>query len=69
MDEFGKKKVGACGYGCATEKHIEGIVCDVKNCQYHDSETHCTAKQIMVGPSHAEHSGETACVTFKPKAE
>ena len=49
--------------------YIEGIVCDVKNCQYHDSETHCTAKQIMVGPTSASSSADTACTTFKPKAE
>lgn len=48
-------------------KHIEGIVCDVKNCEYHDCETHCTAKQILVGPSSAENSSETACATFKPR--
>ena len=64
-----EKKGEAFDCKCATEKHIHGIVCDVKNCRYHDCDTHCTADQIMVGPSHAEHSGETACVTFKPKAE
>lgn len=64
MNEFGENKASCCN-----EKHIEGIVCDVKNCHYHDCDTHCTAKQILVGPAHAEHGGETACVTFKPKAE
>ena len=51
------------------EKHIKGIVCDVKNCEYHDCETHCTAKQILVGPSSAANSGETACTTFKPRCD
>jgi hypothetical protein len=64
---------------CSTEKnsagmmcngeHIKGIVCDVKNCKYHDCDTHCTAKEILVGPSNAQHSGDTACVTFKPKED
>ena len=47
----------------------EGITCDVKNCQYHDCETHCTAKQILVGPSKADTSTDTACTTFKPRCE
>ena len=50
-------------------KHIQGISCDVKNCTFHDGQHYCTAGQISVGPTHAETSGETACVTFKPKAE
>lgn len=53
-----------CG---SSSKHIAGIICDVKNCEYHDCETHCTAKQILVGPSSAENSSETACATFKPR--
>ncbi len=60
--EKNSAKMGCC-------EHIKGIVCDVKNCQYHDCDTHCTAKEILVGPSNAQHSGDTACVTFKPKAE
>ena len=36
---------------------------------YHDSDTYCTASEIAVGPHNAECSGETLCVTFKPKAE
>ena len=65
MDEY---KNGCCSSG-KVQKHIEGIVCDVKNCEYHDCETHCTAKQILVGPSNASNSGETACTTFKPRCE
>ena len=57
MDEY---KNGCCSSDKA-QKHIEGIVCDVKNCQYHDCETHCTAKQILVGPSKADTSTDTAC--------
>jgi len=53
----------------SNQKHIEGIVCDVKNCEYHDCDTHCTAKQILVGPSAASSSSETACTTFKPRCE
>ena len=60
------KKNSCCN---ANHDHIEGILCDVKNCQYHDCETHCTAKQIIVGPSKAEKSGETAWTTFKPLCE
>ena len=53
-----------CGCG---EKHIKGIVCDVKNCVYHDCDNCCTAEQINVGPAHASTSHETACATFKPQ--
>ena len=53
---------------CTTSsKHIVGIKCNVKNCEYHDCETHCTAKQILVGPSNAESSTQTECATFKPR--
>ncbi len=65
MDEY---KNGCCSSG-KVHKHIEGIVCDVKNCQYHDCETHCTAKQILVGPSKADTSTDTVCTTFKPRCE
>ncbi len=64
MEAFERKS--SC---CSKNDHIKGILCDVKNCQYHDCDTHCTAKQIMVGPSHADNSSQTACTTFKPKAE
>ena len=63
MDEY---KNGCCSSGKA-QKHIEGIVCDVKNCQYHDCETHCTAKQIAVGPCNATSSADTVCATFKER--
>ena len=66
MMEETVKKSNCCH---AEEKHLKGIVCDVKNCQYHDCETHCTAKQILVGPSKADTSTDTACTTFKPRCE
>lgn len=53
--------------GC-TCKHIEGIICDVKNCTHHIGESYCTANQIVVGPSSAETSAGTACATFKPRS-
>lgn len=52
---------------CCTCKHIDGIVCDVKNCVHHTGECYCTAKQIVVGPSNAECSGATECATFQPR--
>lgn len=51
---------GACDI---TKDHIKGIKCEVKNCVYHDCDTHCTANQIAVGNSGAE----AACDTFKER--
>lgn len=48
--------------------HIKGIVCDVKNCAYHDGDNYCTADKIAVGPSFATSSADTVCASFKPKA-
>lgn len=48
-------------------KHIKGIHCEVTNCYYHDADTYCTAEEVSVGPACADCSGETLCVTFKPK--
>lgn len=45
----------------------EGVVCDVTNCQYHDQSHHCTASQIVVGPSYANCCGDTLCATFIDK--
>ncbi len=50
--------------GC---KHIEGIVCDVKNCAHHNGDCYCTANQIVVGPTSATTSDATECSTFKPR--
>lgn len=51
------------------QKHIKGIVCNVKNCVHHERGDCCTADQIAVGPANAECSAETVCVTFRPKTE
>lgn len=52
-----------------TTKHIQGIVCEVKNCVHHDCETYCTAGKIAVGPSYACTNAETVCATFEQKAD
>ncbi|MBQ7320206.1 MAG: DUF1540 domain-containing protein [Clostridia bacterium] len=45
---------GNCYEGkCGEKKHIKGICCNVRNCEYHDCDTHCTATEIAVGPSSA----------------
>lgn len=56
------------GNHSGTPKHIKGIVCDVKNCAYHDSENYCTADKIAIGPSYATSSTDTVCASFKPKS-
>ena len=53
---------------CDTSKAIKGVMCDVQNCAYHNGKSECCAGCISVGPSSAESSSGTACVTFKPKA-
>ena len=60
-----KKRTG----GCKTEKcnHVDGIVCDVKNCAYHDKETECYAGKVSIGPREASCSANTVCATFKPR--
>ena len=54
-------KTGACGI---EKDHIKGIKCDVKNCVYHDCDTHCTANMIAVGNNSKT---EAACDTFKER--
>ncbi len=50
---------------CNIEKdHIKGIKCEVKNCVYHDSDTHCTANMIAVGKCCGT---DAACDTFKER--
>jgi hypothetical protein len=61
-----EKKYETCCQ-CDTTKHIKGIMCDVKNCAYHYGKSECCAVCISVGPSSAESSSATACVTFKPR--
>ena len=53
---------------CDIGKHIKGIMCDVKNCAYHNGQSECYAGCISVGPREADCSKDTACATFKPKA-
>ena len=48
-------------------KHIRGIVCDVRNCAYHDGDNYCTADKIAIGPSYATCSTDTVCASFKQK--
>ena len=48
-------------------KHIKGVVCDVKQCAYHDGDSYCTASRISIGPGFAKTAGETVCATFLPK--
>lgn len=50
--------------GC---RYILGINCDVKSCVHHDKDCHCTAENIVVGPSYAATSNDTICATFKPR--
>ena len=59
------------GTGEKAGKHcpIEGICCKVENCYYHDQQTHCTAREVSVGPGCAHCSEDTVCATFKPREE
>lgn len=56
-------------HSAGDKKHIDGIVCNVHNCEHHDCETHCTAKEIAVGPSFATNATDTVCATFKMRKE
>lgn len=49
--------------------YLNGVVCDVTNCHYHDSTNFCTAEQIKVGPQFANTSADTICATFKPQKD
>ena len=48
-------------------KHIKGVMCDVRNCAYHNGANECYAGSICVGPHEANCSANTSCATFKPK--
>ena len=48
---------------------IPGVVCAVSSCSYNDQNTHCTAKQIAIGPKRAVSCAETVCATYKPDSE
>ena len=52
---------------CDESKRIKGIVCDVKNCAYHNGNNECYAGCICVGPCDATCSANTTCATFKPR--
>ena len=54
---------------CHTEgtKPVKGVLCDVKNCAFHDGESDCYAGKICVGPCDAACSENTVCATFKPR--
>ena len=60
---------GKCENNACYKKQIKGIVCDVKDCTYHEGENNCCAGQIAVGPASAHTSSETVCATFKPREE
>ena len=69
MDRSYKKMDNQNKKGCCGKDHINGIVCNVTNCVYHDCETYCTAEKIAVGPSYATTSSDTICATFKQKED
>ena len=52
---------------CDTAKHVKGVVCEVKNCAYHNGMHECYAGCISVGPCEADCSANTVCATFKPR--
>lgn len=48
-------------------KALDGIVCSVSECEYHEPGDKCTASQIKVGGAcDCKTSCNTECVTFKP---
>jgi len=51
------------------KKRNDNIVCNVKNCFYHDGECNCLAERIAVGPNYASSCTDTVCATFKPKSQ
>ncbi len=51
-----------------SKKANKGIICDVRNCVYHDGVGKCMAGQIAIGPSYATSSRDTVCATFRPKS-
>ena len=50
-----------------SRKPNKGIICDVRNCMYHDGVGKCMAREIAVGPSFAMSSSDTVCATFRPR--
>ncbi len=47
------------------DKEIKGILCEVKNCKFHDMSDNCHAGQIRVGDRSATSVSDTACETFE----
>ena len=45
----------------------KGIICDVRNCVYHDGVGRCMAEKIAIGPSYATPARDTVCATFRAK--
>lgn len=54
---------------CGSKDVISGIKCEVKNCTYHTTNDRCEAGKIEVGYCGSCNCSETACTTFKAKAE
>ena len=52
---------------CNRENKVNGVVCDVKNCAFHNGVNDCYAGSICVGPREADCSANTSCATFKPR--
>jgi hypothetical protein len=68
MEEMKRKSGSSCESGaCEKKKLVCGIVCDVKNCAYHDKESECYAGKVSIGPREASCSANTVCATFKPR--
>lgn len=44
---------------------IKGIICEAKNCKYHDKANNCHAGQIKVGKQSATETCQTSCETFE----
>ncbi|MGN1421389.1 MAG: DUF1540 domain-containing protein [Eubacterium sp.] len=47
------------------DNEIKGIMCEVKNCKYHDQSNNCHAGTIKVGNQSATSVSDTACETFE----
>ena len=50
-----------------TQKHIEGVACNVNNCVHHNRDHQCTAESVHIGPVNAEKVTDTVCGTFRNK--
>ncbi len=61
------EKKHTCGCDCDKSKRVDGIVCDVKSCAYHDCDNECYAGKVSIGPRDASCSANTVCATFKPR--